>query len=96
MSLINTEDKSMLSFATLILLPILVFLLGLLVTTLLGSGGSGIYVPPLILACGIEPQIAVAIGSFVHRRILKRCVGVDHVRQGANPREAASYRQMMV
>ncbi len=69
----------MLSLITLILLPITGFILGLLVTTLWGSGGGGIYVPLLILAFGIQPQIAVAtslvtilvvtaIGTISHRR----------------------------
>jgi uncharacterized membrane protein YfcA len=66
------------TIVTLILLPIVGFLLGLLVS-LWGSGGGGMYIPLLILGFGVELQVAVAtslvtilpvtfIGSASHRR----------------------------
>lgn len=62
---------------TLVLLPIVGFLIGLLVTTL-GGGGGGLYVPILTLL-GVTPQVAVAtslatvlpttaVGAYSHNR----------------------------
>lgn len=62
---------------TLIFLPIVGFLIGLLVTTL-GGGGGGLYVPILTLL-GVAPQVAVAtslatvlpttaVGAYSHNR----------------------------
>lgn len=62
---------------TLVLLPIVGFLIGLLVTTL-GGGGGGLYVPILTLL-GVAPQVAVAtslatvlpttaVGAYSHNR----------------------------
>jgi uncharacterized membrane protein YfcA len=62
---------------TLLFLPILGFLIGLLVTTL-GGGGGGLYVPILTLL-GVTPQVAVAtslatvlpttaVGAYSHNR----------------------------
>jgi hypothetical protein len=44
---------------SLILLPLFGFIIGLLVTTL-GGGGGSLYVPILTLFFGIPPQVAVA------------------------------------
>lgn len=62
---------------TLVFLPIVGFLIGLLVTTL-GGGGGGLYVPILTLM-GVAPQVAVAtslatvlpttaVGAYSHNR----------------------------
>jgi len=62
---------------TLVFLPIVGFLIGLLVTTL-GGGGGGLYVPILTLL-GVAPQVAVAtslatvlpttaVGAYSHNR----------------------------
>jgi hypothetical protein len=44
---------------SLILLPLFGFIIGLLVTTL-GGGGGSLYVPILTLFFGVPPQVAVA------------------------------------
>ena len=46
------------NFTTMIILPILGFLIGLFVT-IIGGGGGGLYTPILIML-GIDPQVAVA------------------------------------
>lgn len=62
---------------TLVILPIVGFLIGLLVTTL-GGGGGGLYVPILTLL-GVTPQVAVAtslatvlpttaVGAYSHNK----------------------------